>query len=512
MALASSALYVIAFPGQIGVFWPLAFVALVPVLFALRAQSPRRALVIALAFGLPTHVVGFRWLLPLLVTFSGFPAVICGGLLVGFALLQTSRFLLWFGVSAWISRRSGRFLLPFVLAFGVTEALVPVAFEWRFAAALDQVPLLQQSADVIGSTGVGAVLVLVNVAVFEALRARRRFRERARGAVETGAIALLLSVAYGIWARARTDAVVAGAERLTVGLLQGNVPLAPHPSEEEGIVQRQLVAHRALEDAGVDLVVWSEGALPSAILLEGLDNLLVDRLAGGPRVPTFVGAIVVDADAEGTIRPRNSAILADRGRVIGRYDKQVLLPFSEYLPLGERFPALYAASPASGRFTPGTSRAPLVARGHRFGVLICYEDVLPGLVRETVAEGAEILVNLTNDAWFGDSAEPYAHLALAKLRAIENRRFLIRATNTGVSAIVDPAGRITATGPSFVPTVVRGEARYLTGRTLFNRVGEAPWLAAAALLAWLAILPRGRQVTPRQGDQPDAPAGTDTEV
>jgi apolipoprotein N-acyltransferase len=519
LCLASSMLYVLAFPGRIDVFWPLAFVSLVPLLFALRGATVRRALLLSLVFGLPTHVVGFRWLVPLLVEFSGFPTLVCLLLLVGFAVLQTSRFALWFGCATFVTRRSGRFLLPFVLAFAVTEALVPVAFEWRFAAALHRVPLLQQTADLWGATGVGVLLVLANTAIFDAIRARRAWARRTRLAIEGAAAAWVLSIGYGAWSLRRTDALVATAPVLKVGLLQANVPLTLHPSEEEATLARELAAHRALEDAGAELIVWSEGALPSAILLEGMDALFLERFGSGPRVPTFVGAIVVDADtnanAEGAIRARNAAIFADASRVVGRYDKQVLLPFSEYIPFGERFPQLYAWSPASGHFRAGTSRAPLRTRGHAYGVVICYEDVLPGLVRASVNEGAELLVNLTNDAWFGDSAEPHAHLALAKLRSIESRRYLVRATNTGISAIVDPVGRLITSGPSFVATTLLGDVRLLTERTVYVRIGEAPSFAALlGLFAAAAFRPKKRSpsFTPRHPDHPADDEAGDNEA
>lgn len=502
LCLLASALYVLAFPGQIDWFWPVAFFALVPLLAALRGASLKRALLLGLAFGLPTHIVGFRWLVPLLVKFSGFPAPVCLLLLVGFALLQSSRFVLWLGLATLVTRRTGRFYLPFVLAFAVTEALVPVAFEWRFAAALHRTPILQQTADLWGATGVGVLIVGVNVAVHEALAARARLAFRVRFAVETGPLALFAAFVYGATTMARMDTVVSSAPIARVGLLQGNVPLENHPTEEAAILRRELAAHRSLEAAGADLIVWSEGALPAPMLLEGLDQLVVELLEGGPRVPTFVGAVVVDLGEEGIVRARNSAVFVGAGKLVGRYDKQVLLPFSEYLPFGETFPSLYALSPASGRFRKGQSRAPLVARGHSYGVVICYEDVLPGLVRETVDQGAELLVNLTNDAWFGDSAEPHAHLALAKLRAIESRRFLVRATNTGISAVVDPSGRVTARAPSFVETTLLAEARYLAGRTPYVRLGELPFYAAALALFALALRGRGRPFTPGQRDQP----------
>lgn len=139
----------------------------------------------------------------------------------------------------------------------------------------------------------------------------------------------------------------------------------------------------------------------------------------------------------------NSAFLVDElGRVLGRYDKQYLLAFGEYLPGGTLFPELYDLIPESGRFSQGPNQGILQFKGHRLGVLICYEDLLTTHTRGVVAQGAEVLLNLTNDAWFGKTKEPDQHFVLAAFRAIEYRKALVRSTCTGISGVVLPSGRI----------------------------------------------------------------------
>jgi apolipoprotein N-acyltransferase len=166
--------------------------------------------------------------------------------------------------------------------------------------------------------------------------------------------------------------------------------------------------------------------------------------------------------------------------VTGRYDKHYLLAFGEYLPFGETFPFLYDWSPNSGHLTPGKTEDPLLLAGHRVTALVCYEDILPGFVNGAVKHGApEMLVNLTNDAWFGDTTEPWIHLALAKMRAIEHRSYLLRATNSGVSAVIDPVGRVVAHGGTFRPEAVDGVAHWMKhGTTGYEIWGDAPWWVA----------------------------------
>ncbi|MBC7171482.1 MAG: apolipoprotein N-acyltransferase, partial [Polyangiaceae bacterium] len=164
---------------------------------------------------------------------------------------------------------------------------------------------------------------------------------------------------------------------------------------------------------------------------------------------------------------------------------------------GDVFPSLYELSPNSSKFTPGTHLEPLPFGEHRIGTLICYEDVLPEFTRQLVsASKPDLLVNITNDAWFGQSQEPLIHLALAKFRAVEHHRYLVRATNTGMSAIVDPVGRVVAQSGVFERASLVGEVAMLRGETLFAAVGPFPGYLALFACAFLAFRYRRRPANP----------------
>ncbi len=182
----------------------------------------------------------------------------------------------------------------------------------------------------------------------------------------------------------------------------------------------------------------------------------------------------------------NSALLIDKdGEILELYDKAFLLVFGEYMPFGERFPELYDLLPESSRFQPGTRTEPLRLGDASIGVLVCYEDLLPGFARRVMAHNPELLINLTNDAWFGQTAEPYHHLQLAQLRAVEYRRWLVRSTNTGVSVFVDAVGRrVAETSLTGAETLVR-EVPRMQSKTLYARFGDWPLAALAAGLFWL---------------------------
>jgi len=219
----------------------------------------------------------------------------------------------------------------------------------------------------------------------------------------------------------------------------------------------------------------------------------------------------------------NSGLLADADGVVCpdcRYDKHFLLAFGEYLPFGDWLPILYEWSPNSGHFSPGTSLRPLPLGERQIALFICYEDILPDFVNRIVRSGTpDLLVNMTNDAWFGDTTEPWIHFALAKLRAVEHRRFLVRSTNSGVSGFVDPVGRTVRHGGTFREEAFTAEIAWLRAGTPFALVGNLPWwlLALAVFAAGLRNAPgvtssvpappAARRAGPSSDDPPKIPSG-----
>ncbi len=210
----------------------------------------------------------------------------------------------------------------------------------------------------------------------------------------------------------------------------------------------------------------------------------------GFRTPLLFGAITAedDPDRDGEKVYYNTALLLDRdGRVLGRYDKNYLLIFGEYLPLSDWFPFLKDWFPEAGDFRPGRTVEVFELGETRIGVMVCYEDILPAFTRRLHARRPHLLVNITNDAWFGRTTEPYQHLALATFRAIENRRFLVRATNTGVSAVVDPVGRVVQSTSLERPEVLVAQVARLEGETPYQTYGDVFAWACCGVAGLLAL-------------------------
>jgi len=248
-----------------------------------------------------------------------------------------------------------------------------------------------------------------------------------------------------------------------------------------------------------DLIVWPETAVQawipaSAYFLLNNDELVIPQtkgsyfLVGG--LSYKINEISPDSISDENIAKFNTAFLTDaHGRILGRYNKVKLLLFGEYLPFTKYIPALKNISPASGDFTPGNELNVLEIKekGIKIAPLICYEDIIPSFSRRFVSKGANLLVNITNDAWFGKSFEPYQHLSFSIPSAVETRRYLVRATNTGISAIIDPVGRVVAKTKIFERTTLNGKVGIMDGeKTLYTKIGGA--FSWGCLAFWLGFV------------------------
>ena len=490
-------LYFVAFPG-IDV-WPLAFVALVP-LFAgidlliepraggISPYSTARAVTVGVVFGLVTNLGGYYWLVPFLEVFSGFPFVLCVLFAAVLCTYQGGLLAVFVWLYARARHRGWSALLVAPVAFGAAELVYPLLFESYYAAHFHDLPAMIQVVDLGGPILLTLIAVAVNAAIYEVGRALvRKERVPWKGpAMAAGALAATLI--YGAVRVPMVDAAVAEAPKIAVGLVQVNMGIfAKREDPEEGrrrhVEQSMQLAREVPE---LDLLVWPESAF-AWFVPEDDDGEAIRRYVMGPvRTPLLFGGLS-RREVDGEERHYNTAFLVDAdGRIQGSYDKTHLLAFGEHLPLGDVFPILYEWSPHSGRFTPGDHTRPVVLDGRwRITALICYEDILPRFTRNAVADGdPHLLVNMTNDAWFGDTTEPWQHLALAKLRAVEHHRYLVRSTNSGVSAIVDPVGRTLGEVGVYDRGNLHADVAMLDSWTLYQTLGNWPgWLSAAAILA-----------------------------
>jgi apolipoprotein N-acyltransferase len=281
--------------------------------------------------------------------------------------------------------------------------------------------------------------------------------------------------------------------RITVGLVQASVLQADKwdPNRALENVQRHVELSRRAAAQGARLVAWPESAVP--FLFDDVPAVAEELrvLARELSIYLLFGNDDREDPPGGPYRAWVAAkMLTPQGELALRYHKIRLVPFGEYVPLqpvltlGGRFTARLVRQVAD--FTPGEEYGTGEVDGHRLSVFICYEAIFPDLIRQFTVRGAELLVNITNDAWYGYSSAPYQHLGMAAFRAVENEKYLIRAANTGISAVVDPRGRIVERTELFRPAILVREVAFVPGTTFYTRHGDVfAWgcLAAAAAIS-----------------------------
>lgn len=470
-------------------WWLVPWVAVAPWIDLAERWPPRRAFVLGWAGGTAGIAVAFVWLVHAFQVFGGFPLPIAIALFLVPVLWMGLQIGVFVGALAWVGPAPLGIAAP--LTFTVIEFLFPTLFPWRIAHTQYRLAPLLQSGEIAGPYLLGLAIVWCNAGVVGWLRRNERAPLAAALAVAAGLTAL------GTFRAERIEAARAAAPSVRVGVVQGNIGI--ERKGDRAFFRRNLDDYRRLSRAladEVDILVWPETVAQHPIDTTGREPVAAAHPFPDTPRPLVFGGLALGEGREGR-RLYNSAFLSEVGGALtGRYDKRVLVPFGEYLPLADRFPWLRRLSPASGRFTPGDEPTILTtASGLRLGPLICYEDVIPGPAREAVARGATLLLNLTNDAWYGASAEPLQHQALAAWRAVEVRRDFIRATNTGLTATVTAAGAVPMELPVFEAIARRTDVRLLDVSTFYARHGDV--FAWSLVLAWVGLAwrrGRGRPV------------------
>lgn len=482
LAVASGLAYAASFPSE--VLWPLAFVAFWPFFYAIERGRPSglAALGIGALFGFVVQLASADWLIATLVRFFDFHLASSVAVVGLYAAVQAGQLAL---VGYVLGRANAAGLRPSWVAAPVlaaAELAYPLVFPRYLGSSFHSVPVVLQVADLGGPILVSVLAILASGAGYELLVSRWWRRPSVRLCAAC-ALSWAAAIAYGRMRLTEVDARVARSEALNVGIVQANIGTVAKRDDPGRTYRAYLEQSLELESKGeLDLVVWPETAAGFVSAPR--------RKLGALGAPLLFGGIE-SVERDGRKAFYNSGFLVSRTSESGPYRKEHLLPFGEYLPFGDVFPSLYALARNTTRFTPGTGTEPLALGSHRISVMICYEDILPSFVRGMVGEAApELLVNLTDDAWFGETREPWMHLALARLRAVEHHRYLVRATNTGVSAIIDPAGRLAAHSGVYEAATLRGTVRWLGGRTLYERSGDWPGWISVLATAWLLFRSR----------------------
>jgi apolipoprotein N-acyltransferase len=449
---------------------------------------PRRAFALGLVAGACYFGGTLYWTPDVLRTFGGISlplAVAAGGLLVAYLALFPAL------AAVVVARVCGRLGPAGVLATPVVWVATELARRWMLGgfpwvllgSSQAGVTPIVQTASLAGVYGLSAVVAFVSSALALAIAGRGR----ARWVAPAAAAALVAVLAgWGAW-RVQDGALVRGGRPVRVALVQGNV--LQHEKWDKAratdILARYLAMTREGASRGASLIIWPESSTPFMFEHDPVGRFAITRLAQELGVAMLFGSDQYEAGEPA--RFYNSAfLLGPDGQTNAVYRKMHLVPFGEYVPLKRLLFFVAPLVESVSDFSPGEEHVVMPLGEHRLSTAICYEVVYPDLVAAFVSRGSELLTTITNDAWYGHSSAPHQHFWQATLRAVEHGRYLARAANTGISGIIDPYGRVVVQTPIFEQTVAVGDVRYLDGRTLYARTGDAFAYACflATLLAW----------------------------
>ncbi len=342
-----------------------------------------------------------------------------------------------------------------------------------------------QLASVVGVFGMSALVVSVSAAAAHFAVSR--------SVASIGAMAGVGAAVLGIalWGSHRLDNDVLVTEQgqgrpLRVALIQGNIPQDQKWDDAQAgnILNTYLSMTRDAARQGAQLVIWPESSTPYPFQDDRVGGERIRSLVRETGIELLLGSDQID---HASTSYYNAAFLVrNDGTVAGVYQKMHLVPFGEFVPLQRLLFFIGPLVEAASAFTPGAEMVMLPTSHGPISAAICYEIVFPGLVRESVEKGSQLLTTITNDAWYGHSSAPYQHFLQASMRAIEQGRYLARAANTGISGVVDPYGRVVQQSAIFERRVMVGDVRLLQGSTIYGRIGDLfAYICAALTLAAL---------------------------
>jgi apolipoprotein N-acyltransferase len=488
LSLASGLACALAFPPA--EIWPLAFVALVPFLWVVRGSRPRRRLLLGFVFGLAFFGATVYWIL------------LFGGLAW---LALTAMSASFTAVFAWLAGAMVRPGAPVRTALGLSatwtvvewlRGLIPFGgFTWG-SLGISQVDnrVTLRLASVAGVWGISFVIVMVNALLVEAIGGGGAVWRRAgRIGLAAAFVAAPIEIAFP----------VADGRTLDVATIQVDVRAARglQPAQEDAAVAGMNVdLDRRLAGDPPDLVIWGESSLdPGATVPEVFAG--VQRAIAAVGAPTLAGSI-----QPGPGGLQNQVLAFDgAGRVVDRYAKTHLVPYGEYVPLRGELGWVSALRQIPYDLSAGTDVRPVAIPGlPPIGTPVCFENSFPSIDRQMVDEGAGFLAVLTNNASYEETAASRQHLQMSRMRAVEDGRWVVHAAVSGISAFVDPSGRVVEEAGLFRPAILRHTIRSSDERTWYVRLGDwVPWLSVRLVGGMFAVPRRRRRSRPAPGPLPE---------
>ncbi|MDT8318196.1 MAG: apolipoprotein N-acyltransferase, partial [bacterium] len=488
LSLLSALLYILASPPLN--LEPLGWIALTPLIYAVdKCLMPKDAFKAGMAAGMLAYSGLCYWFIGTMMSFGGMSFAVS---LLFFLFLAAYMALYW-ALFAYLLKRASLQGVSVLIAapslWASLEYLRTYLFTGHPWALLGytqykNISIIQLS-DITGVYGISFILALFSAAVYEFVRRHRLKNSFPLKEAALLLAALLIPLSYG---SIKISNYKEPRRVLRAALIQGNIEQGVKWNEEykeKTVDIYRTLSEKAHDEAGgLDIIVWPETAVPFYYQQTGSLTRKVMALSKDLDTPILFGSPAYKYENR-KVGYLNSAFLiaptADKRSIetIGRYDKYHLVPFGEYVPLGKYLFFMNKITAGIGDFVPGKGVMTLDMAGREpggphvsYGPLICYEGIFPDLVRRFVKKGANVLVNITNDAWYGRSSAPYQHLSAIAFRSVENGVYTLRAANTGVTAIIDPLGRIEGETEIFKEAFLTGKIGLADKRTIYTSYGD----------------------------------------
>jgi apolipoprotein N-acyltransferase len=461
-------------------WWPLHWISWIPFLWAIHSQKGKGNMFLGYLGGSVSNLLIFYWVVNLLPNFTNIKMPM--SILLVF-LLCSYLSLSWI-ILAWLIPKISRwfprawiFISPALLV--VIEWIIPQLFPYMQGASHYQVTPIIQLASLTGLYGVSYLLFLSNSVFYDLIHRIRSGNPVNWYPVLVLAVVVTLTLVYGVFRIQKYNRLLPGAKNLKVGLIQAN--FTPRDAAVNGfdkIHKKYMELSQQAVEQGAQWVVWSEGEFliplnttaAKDILIKACHKLGCPILFGGYG-EEYIGDLYVNTNSATHVHP-----LSGLGK---RYDKQILVPFGEYMPFARSLDFIYSKINWTSRFFPGKDSVVQIIDNIPYAFLICYEAIYPSLARKAVRMGARILVNITYDAWFGRTTAPYQHLMLSTIRSVEMGVPMIRLATTGITTSVDVLGRAGYLSSLFKQEVLVHSIPLIYMPTLYSRTGD--------LFAWLCL-------------------------
>lgn len=453
----------------------MAWLALIPLFYAVqKSQSAKRALVLGFITGIVGYVGIFYWITYVVVNYGYLPLYL-GVIIMLLLVCYLSIYIALFAAGVYFLRGKNYFCLAAPALWVCLEYLKSylfTGFPWEnlgYSQYLNTYFI--QFTDIFGVFGLSFVIVAVNSVIFTFLIKKTK-------SVFVSALAvflILISVyIYGYFRIENVRKAMNDAAGMEVSLVQGNIDQSVKWDElsQSKILNTYLDLSIQNPPKAGGLIVWPETALPFNYQQDSFMREQVNNLPKETKSWFLFGAVNFMRSKQGTSFLNSAYLLSPEGTIEGRYDKVHLVPYGEYVPMRTLFPFIKKLTEGIADFSSGETYQPLFMEDKKMGVLICYEGILPHAARIYKNKSADLLVNITNDAWFGPTSAPYQHFSMALFRAVETRLYMIRAANTGISGIVDPTGRIVSQTDIFEADALRGNVKFIKIETFYARHGD----------------------------------------